>query len=90
MNKWGLGVIDYDVLFVGNRSNSELFILAVIYDFELLLSTSFRGSGIQRPLHWSGLCIDILLWSVLTALTETPYDGSAHLSLIQSEVELHG
>lgn len=50
-NKWGLGVIDYDVMFVGSRSSSELFILAVIYDSELLLSTSFLGSAIQRPLH---------------------------------------
>lgn len=50
-NKWGLGIIDYDVLFVGSSFSSELFILAVIYDSELLLSTSFLGSAIQHPLH---------------------------------------
>lgn len=87
-NKWGLGVIDYDVLFVGNRSSSELFILAVIYDFVLLLSTSFLGSAIQRHLHWSGLSADILQRSVLTALSETPCDRADRLSVIQSEVEL--
>lgn len=47
VNKWHVGVIDFDVLFVGSTSGCELFILAVIYDFVLLLSPGFLPSVIH-------------------------------------------